>query len=93
MLQDTVRVRAWRTALSRLSSAYGRYDGVCDPGINVTVWDEGQYWETRDQSVLLAELDKMNRLVAGVAGRFYDSTLSVEAPIFEHRNFERLEGG
>jgi hypothetical protein len=57
------------------------------------VWDEGQYWETRDQSVLLAELDKMNRLVAGVAGRFYDSTLSVEAPIFEYRNFERLEGG
>jgi hypothetical protein len=62
-------------------------------GIDVTVWDEGQYWETRDRNVLLAELEKMNRLIAGIAGRVHDSSLSIEAPIFEHPDFERLEGG
>ena len=62
-------------------------------GIDVFVVDEGQYWETRDREVLLAELDKSNRLIAGLAGRLYDSPLSVEAVIFEHPDFEHLEGG
>ena len=61
-------------------------------GVEVSVLDEGQYWETRDRSVLLAELEKMNRLVAGLAGRLHDTPLKVEAPIFEHPDFERLEG-
>ena len=61
-------------------------------GINVSVWDEGQYWETRDPNVLLGELAKMNRLTARLAGRLHDSGVDVQAPIFEHPDFERLEG-
>jgi hypothetical protein len=61
-------------------------------GVDVTIWDEGQYWETRDRSVLLAELEKMNRLTARIAGRLHDASVPVEAPIFEHPEFERLEG-
>lgn len=64
-------------------------------GIDVTVWDEGHYWETRDHNRLLTEVDKMNRLVARVAGRFHDAiggVAPVHSPIFEHPEFERLEG-
>lgn len=61
-------------------------------GVDVTVWDEGRYWETRDPHVLLAELEKMNRLMARIAGRLHDSAVDVQAPIFEHPAFEQLEG-
>lgn len=67
-------------------------DFAVQSGVDVTVWDEGRYWETRDRVVLLAELANMNRLMARLAGRFHDSALAVEAPIFEHPEFERLEG-
>jgi hypothetical protein len=61
-------------------------------GINVSVCDEGQYWETRDINLLLAELAKMNGLTARMAGRLHDADVDVHAPIFEHPDFERLEG-
>ena len=67
-------------------------DFAIQSGVEVTVWDEGQYWETRDRDVLLAELDKMNRLMARVAGRLHDAKHQVESPIFEHPDWERLEG-
>jgi hypothetical protein len=64
-------------------------------GIDVTVYDEGQYWETRDRALLLRELDTMNRLCARVAGSFHDALgpEKIEASIFEHPEFEHLEGG
>ena len=64
-------------------------------GIDVTVFDEGQYWETRDRALLLRELDKMNRLCARLAGSFHDALGpgKIEASIFEHPEFEHLEGG
>ena len=61
-------------------------------GIDVTVYDEGDYWETRDLDRLLAELDKMNRLIARMAGTLHDRGHSVESPIFDCRDFEQLEG-
>jgi hypothetical protein len=64
-------------------------------GIDLTVYDEGLYWETRDKTRLLSEVDKMNRLVARIAGRFSDAMKdprAVQSPIFEHPDFERLEG-
>lgn len=70
----------------------GMMEYALQSGVDVTVWDEGRYWETRDRDVLLNELERMNRLTARIAGRFYDSGVAVEAPIFEHPEFERLEG-
>jgi hypothetical protein len=63
-------------------------------GFGVTVHDEGSYWETRSTRRLLFELQKMNRIVAHFAGALYDAISpehSVEAAIFEHPDFERLE--
>jgi hypothetical protein len=63
-------------------------------GFGVTVHDEGLYWETRSTQRLLSELQKMNRIVAHFAGALYDAISperSVEAAIFEHPDFERLE--
>jgi hypothetical protein len=64
-------------------------------GFDVVVHDETHYWETRDEARLIAEVHAMNQLVARVAGAFGDAigTERVEAPIFEHPRFERLEVG
>lgn len=70
-------------------------DRACSLGVDVTVRDETHYWETRDEARLIAEVAAMNRVVAAIAGRLMDAagTVRVEAPIFEHRRFERLEMG
>lgn len=63
-------------------------------GLIVEVDDEGGYWESRDVSRLLAQLGTMNRLVARLGGALHDAIgpeHSVEAPIFEHPDFEHLE--
>ncbi len=65
-------------------------------GIDVVVRDEAQYWETRDEAQLIANVREMNRLVAGFAGRLSDAfgdAHDVRAPIFKHPSFERLEMG
>jgi hypothetical protein len=69
-------------------------DLAAEIGFSVEVHDETRYWETRDTSVLLAEVHAMNRIVAGFAGRMSDAmqtTHRVAAPIFDHPRFERLE--
>ena len=63
-------------------------DRAIQLGIDVDVHDETFYWETRD---LIDEVQKMNGLVAALAGRIADAGHRVEAPIFEHREFEHLE--
>jgi hypothetical protein len=66
-------------------------------GVRVKVNDEGGYWRTRSVEELRAELGGYDRLVAAVGGALKDATgesaaaSSVEAPIFNYRNFERLE--
>jgi hypothetical protein len=67
-------------------------------GIQCEVTDEGGFYETRDVAQLLAEVDKMNRLIAHFAGRLSDmfeerlgDSQAVEAEIFHHPDFERLE--
>jgi len=66
-------------------------------GFDVRVFDEGEYWENRDLEKLAARVDDMNHLIAGLAGTLYDkldaADLSLEAPIFDHPNFEHLEMG
>ena len=66
-------------------------------GIDVSVDDETHYWETRDTSRLVDEVRKMNQIVARFAGRLSDALggegRDVQASIFEHPRFERLEMG
>jgi hypothetical protein len=63
-------------------------------GFDVEVTDEGGYWESRDVDRLLTEMRKMNRIVARFGGALHDAIGAehfVEATIFEHPEFERLE--
>ncbi|HEX7122209.1 MAG TPA: hypothetical protein VF178_07540 [Gemmatimonadaceae bacterium] len=65
-------------------------------GIDVSVYDEGEYWETRNEAELVRRAAHMNRVVARFAGKLSDAlgpSHAVEAPIFSHPRFERLEMG
>ena len=72
----------------------GLLDHATSIGVDVEVRDETHYWETRDESRLIAEVDAMNRVVAQIAGRLSDVNppgFEVRAPIFGHDRFEHLE--
>jgi hypothetical protein len=60
-------------------------------GVTVEVTDEGGYWETHSEEKLRAALKKYDGLVAAVAGVLKDAGKTVESPIFERIDFERLE--
>jgi hypothetical protein len=66
-------------------------------GIEARIEDEGGYWPGRNEVALRASVERMNRLVAGLAGALKDAEddsgkgLLVESPILEHPAFERLE--
>ncbi len=65
-------------------------------GIDVDVYDETRYWETRETARLVAEVHAMNALVARFTGCLSDAIgegHKVQAPIFQHPRFERLEMG
>lgn len=66
-------------------------------GVAVEVFDEGEYWDTRDEKKLRHVLDLYNELMAAIAGMAKDAAdesgqgYSVESPIFARTDFERLE--
>lgn len=64
-------------------------------GLDVEISDEGNYWPGRNTTALLAEVRHMNSAVAALAGAVKDATgespVPVQAPIFRHTAFERLE--
>ena len=66
-------------------------------GVNVVVRDETRYWDTRDEQRLITEVHNMNRIVAALAAKVSDhagvANGRVQAPIFGHPRFERLEMG
>ena len=69
-------------------------DSAHELGFDVTVFDEGGYWESRDADRLLAKVETMNQLMAGFAGMLHDEMgdeHSIDAAIFSHPDFERLE--
>jgi hypothetical protein len=73
-------------------------DYAIELGFDVVVRDETGYWESRSAQALIAEVHKMNRIVAKLAGALGDALgdalghdHSLQAPIFEHRQFEHLE--
>lgn len=62
-------------------------------GITVEISDEGNYWPSRSEQNLREEIGMMNRVIAAGAGAIKDAYNdgSVQAPIFAHPQFERLE--
>jgi hypothetical protein len=67
-------------------------------GATVEVRDDTGYWTHRSTEQLIREVDRMNEIVARIAGAFHDAmpadsenTHRVEGAIFEHPDFERLE--
>lgn len=66
-------------------------------GLSVRIMDEGGYWPRLSERVLRRNLDEMNGAVAAAAGAIKDQCQDtqpeggVEAPIFRHPQFERLE--
>ena len=63
-------------------------------GIDVSVADEGGYWDHRSTDKLIAAVVDMNRIIARFAGALSDrmgDAHSIEAPIFDHAEFEHLE--
>ena len=69
-------------------------DAAREIGFDVEVQDEGGFWESRSTDALVAEVTRMNRLMATFAGALSDeigNEHDIKAPIFEHRSFERLE--
>ncbi len=73
-------------------------DRARDLGILTGVADGGQYWETRSEQVLLANLRDNNALVARIVGRLKDQLdkqgptgYVFRAPIVKAQDFEHLE--
>jgi hypothetical protein len=63
-------------------------------GIGVSVEDETGYWEHRSTEKLIVAVEDMNRLIAKFAGALSDrlgDAHHLDAPIFEHAEFEHLE--
>lgn len=65
-------------------------------GLRVDISDEGEYWPGRDETALRHNVERMNGIVAGFAGALRDATegdggAPVQAPIFGHPQFERIE--
>ena len=64
-------------------------------GFEVTVNDEGDYWNTRDYKALLNNIGDYNEMIAGLTGQIEDAAkaagMTVEAPIKQYPNFEHLE--
>lgn len=75
-------------------------DAARDLGLTVAVRDDSGYWADRNEQKLVEAVERWNSRVARIAGRFADafeqpglreSGLKADAPIFQHRDFERLE--
>lgn len=70
--------------------------GLAELGLKVAINDEGNYWPGRDEAALRAMVDRMNGMVAALAGQMKDAAdeeggAPVKSPIFAHPQFERLE--
>lgn len=62
-------------------------------GFDVKIKDEGHYWPRRSERKLREEVGMMNRVIAAAAGAMKDAfdDGSIQAAIFAHPQFERLE--
>jgi hypothetical protein len=64
-------------------------------GFEVTVNDEGHYWERRDVHALVREIGEWDAFIAGFAGALKDASeesgMTLESPITQRKDFEQLE--
>lgn len=64
-------------------------------GFDVMVNDEGDYWNTRDHTLLLKNIGAYNEMIAGMASQIKDAAkavgMSIDAPITDYPNYEHLE--
>jgi hypothetical protein len=64
-------------------------------GFEVTVNDEGHYWEKRDVHALVREIGEWDQMIAAFGGSLKDvaesAGMKLEAPIFDRKDFEQLE--
>ena len=70
----------------------------CDRlGARVRIVDEGEWWPRQSDAALRRKVDKLNGIVAALAGAIKDASdddapgTPVASPIFAHPHFERLE--
>jgi hypothetical protein len=60
-----------------------------------SVMDEGDYWKKRDLKALGVEIGEWNNMIAAIAGKLKDHAevtgATIEAPILQRPDFERLE--
>ena len=64
-------------------------------GFNVDVYDEGEYWESRDIKVLAKNINESTALIAGILGSLKsaiaDRGIVVEAPIENSKNYMKVD--
>jgi hypothetical protein len=64
-------------------------------GFDVQVSDEGHFWERRNVADLIKQIGEWDKFIAGFGGALKDAAgsagMELESPIFERRDFERLE--
>jgi hypothetical protein len=90
---DDNMLRCHRSLVALLDSARAL-------GFELQVTDETGYWESRDPTLLMTSVNRMNQLMAQFAGTFTDAvrdagldSRGIEGEIFRHPDFERLEMG
>lgn len=64
-------------------------------GFEVTVNDEGHYFEKRDVHALIKEIGEWDQMIAAFGGSLKDAAgsvgMTIESPIFDRKDFEQLE--
>jgi hypothetical protein len=78
------------------TSLIAMLDAAQEAGLELDVYDEGDYWETRSRGKLLGHVRKMNHVLAALGGALSDALgdeHEVKAEIFKNPRFERLEMG
>lgn len=76
-------------------SVVAMLDAAKKLGFAVECHDEGGYWENRDLNALVKEIGQWDQFIAAFGGALKDaaesSGMTLEAPITERKDFEKLE--
>ncbi len=76
-------------------SVVAMLDAAKKLGFEVTVNDEGRYWEKRDIKALVKEIGQWDAFIAAFGGALKDGAeaqgMQIEAPITQRKDFEKLE--
>lgn len=87
----------WEAFRRAHTAAVDLLAGLTALDVEVEITDEGGYWPARDEAELRRTVERMNGIVAALAGAMKDANeeapggAPVQSPIFAHPQFERLE--